>query len=81
MANTASSIFKCFLQLNDNSPLAFTFILFVLFCFFLGLHPWHMEVARLGVKLELQLPAYIRVTATWDPSCICNLHHARSLTQ
>ena len=23
------------------------------FFFFLGLHPWHMEVPRLGVKLEL----------------------------
>ena len=23
----------------------------------LGLHWWHMEVLRLGVKLELQLPA------------------------
>ena len=27
------------------------------FCF-LGLHPRHMEVPRLGVQLELQLPAY-----------------------
>ena len=25
--------------------------------FFLGLHPWHMEVPRLGVKLELHLLA------------------------
>jgi len=25
---------------------------------FLGLHLWHMEVPRLGVKSELQLPAY-----------------------
>ena len=33
--------------------------------FFLGLHPHHMEVPRLGVKLELQLPAY--ATATLDP--------------
>ena len=28
------------------------YLCFVLFCF-LGLHPWHMEVPRLGVKLEL----------------------------
>ena len=33
-----------------------------------------MEVPRLGVKLELQLPAY--TTATPDPSCICDLHHS-----
>ena len=49
-------------------------LLFVLF--FLGLHPQHAEVPRLGVdELELQLPAYIMVTATWDLSCVCNLHH------
>ena len=33
-----------------------------------------MEVSRLGVKLELQLPA--TATAAWDPSHICNLHHS-----
>jgi len=37
------------------------------FIFFLGLHLWHMEVPRLGVKLELQLPAYTTATATLDP--------------
>ena len=36
----------------------FYFILFIyLFCF-LGLHLRHMEVPRLGVELELHLPAY-----------------------
>ena len=35
----------------------------------------HMEVPRLGVKSELQLPAYTTATATRDPSRICNLHH------
>ena len=43
---------------------------------FLGLLSWHMEVSRLGVKSELQLPAYARATATWDLSHICNLHHS-----
>ena len=43
---------------------------------FLELHPWQMEVARLGVKLEQQLPAYTTATARPDPSCICNLHHS-----
>ena len=43
--------------------------------FFLGPHPWHMEVSRLGVKLELQLLAYNTDTATWDPSHVCGLHH------
>ena len=26
--------------------------------FFLGLYLWHMEIPRLGVESELQLPAY-----------------------
>ena len=39
----------------------------LLFCFvFLGPHLWHMEVPRLGVELELQLPAYTTATATPD---------------
>ena len=35
-----------------------------------------MEVPRLGVELELQLPAYATTTATQDASCICDLHHS-----
>ena len=42
---------------------------------FLGLHPWHMEVSRLGIKSELQLPAYTITTAMQDPSHVCDLHH------
>ena len=34
-----------------------------------------MEVPRLGVELELQLPAYATATAMWDPSHICDLCH------
>ena len=45
------------------------------FCF-LGLHPQHMEVPRLGVELELQLPVYTPGTATWDQSPVCDLHHS-----
>ena len=33
-----------------------------------------MEVPRLRVEWELQLPAYTTATATEDPSCICDLH-------
>ena len=33
-----------------------------------------MEVPRLGAESELQLQAYTTATATWDPSCICDLH-------
>ena len=46
-----------------------------LFCF-LGPHLQHMEVLRLGVQSELQLPPYTTVTATQDPSHICDLHHS-----
>ena len=35
----------------------------------------HMEVPRLGVKLELQPLAYTTATATPDTSCIFDLHH------
>ena len=44
---------------------------------FLGLHPWHVEVLRLGVESELQLPAYVTAsaTATLDPSRVCDPHH------
>ena len=42
----------------------------------LGLHPRHREVPRLGVHLGLWPPAYTTVTATWDPSSICDLHHS-----
>ena len=44
-----------------------------LFCF-LGPHPQHMEVPKLGVRSELQLLAY--ATATPEPSQVCNLHHS-----
>ena len=47
--------------------LAFFFFSFV----FLGLHPGHMEVPRLGVKSELKPPAYTTTTAMPDPSCVC----------
>ena len=43
---------------------------------FLGLHLQHMEVPRLGVELELQLPAYTTAKVTLDPSCICDLRHS-----
>ena len=35
-----------------------------------------MEVPRLGVESELQLPAYTTATATGDPSHVYDLHHS-----
>ena len=39
---------------------------FLFFCF-LGPHPRHMEIPRLGGKSELQLLAYATAIAKWDP--------------
>ena len=52
-------------------------LLFFFFFFGLLLGPYlqHMEVPRLGVESELQLPAYTIATAISDPSHVCDLHH------
>ena len=42
-------------------------VLFLSVFFSFGPYPQHMEVAILGVKLKLQLPAYATVTAMPDP--------------
>ena len=47
-----------------------------LFIYFLGPHMWQMEGPRLGVKSQLQLPAYATATATQDPSHVYDLHHS-----
>ena len=54
---------------------------FLFFAFFLVLHLQHMEVPRLAVEIELQLPAYTTATATPYPSHICNLHHSSQQRQ
>ena len=43
-------------------------LFFNCFFFFLGPHPWHMEVPRLGVELKLQVLAYAIITATPYPA-------------
>ena len=61
----------------SSGLLFFCFLFFV----FLGPHWQHVEVPRLGVQSELQLPAYTTVTATPDPSHICNLRHSSQQRQ
>ena len=39
-------------------------IIYLFIAFFIGPHIWYMEVPRLGVKLELQLPAYTTAIVT-----------------
>ena len=46
-----------------------------LFCFcFLGLHPWPMELPRLGVESELQLQDYTTATTMRNLSHVFDLH-------
>ena len=40
-----------------------------------------MEVPRLGVQSELQLPAYTTATAMQYLSHVCNLHHSSGQQQ
>ena len=54
----------------------FVSLFICLYFVFLGPHQRHMEVRRLGIELELQLPAFTTAIATWDPSCVCSLHHS-----
>ena len=81
---TFRSCFHCWMDSTPRPtpspvpPLLFSSSSFFFFFFFcsLGPHPQYMEIPRLGVELELQLPAYTTATAMPDPSCICNLHHS-----
>ena len=57
--------------------LSLLFLFIYLFIYlFSGPHLQHMEVPRLVVESELQLPAFATATETWDPSCVYNLHHS-----
>ena len=58
-----------------NKLICIIFFFFV-FLSFLGPHPRHVEIPRLGVELELQLPAYATATAMQDTSHIYDLHHS-----
>ena len=52
------------MELQSKEVISFFFFFFI----FLGLHPQHIEVSRLGVQSELQLLAYTIDTAMPDPS-------------
>ena len=62
---------------RPGCPARFFFFFFRLsFFFFLGLHAWHVEVPRLGVRSQLQLPTCTTATAMPEPSCVCDLRHS-----
>ena len=68
----------CFIYIVSSDLFSFELFLFFFWggVFFLGPHPRHMDVPRLGVQLELQRPAYTTATATWVLSRICDLRHS-----
>ena len=47
-----------------------------IYIYFLGQHPQHLEVPRLGVELQLQLLAYTPAIAVRDPSLVCDLRRS-----
>ena len=71
-----NSIHGTFLIKSEDILICFKMCFINFFLCFLGLHLRHMQISRLGVKLELQLLAYAIGTATWDLSHFCNLHHS-----
>ena len=62
-------------QQSDCHTYAYIYFSFFFF-FFLGPPLRHMEVPRLGVESELQLPATATATATPDLSHVCDPHHS-----
>ena len=64
-------------SLSDSSHwLPITHYTVIFFFFLLRATPVAYGSPRLGVTLELQLPAYTAVTGTPDPSNICDLQHS-----
>ena len=73
---TSSWILIIFVSAAPQQELQNSILFFPFFFVFLGLHWGHMEVSRLGVRLELQLPATATVTTMLDSSYVCDLHHS-----
>ena len=53
---------------------------YTIFFVFLGPHLQLIEVPRLGIELELQLPVYTSATAMWVLSLIFDLRHSYTYT-
>ena len=60
----------------DRLYLLYFMYLHLLLFVFLGPHPRHMEVLRVGAEMEPWPLSYTTATATQDPSCIFDLHHS-----
>jgi len=58
-----------------KKPLGSSFYFFFIFLLFRATLQ-HMDIPKLGVEMELQLPAYTTATATPDSSHIFDLYHS-----
>ena len=73
------TVIQLYSFLSDNRQFTQEYLFIYLFMFFfLGPHPWHMEILRLGVELELQLPTY--TTAISNGGSVPCLQPAPQLT-
>ena len=63
-------------EADRKSSIYYSYYCYYYYFVFLGPHPWHVEVPRLGVESESQLPAYARATAMPDLSRVFDLHHS-----
>ena len=75
--HSGARISACFLGSTGSRSETYLWVFFFSSSSFLLLHLWHMEDPRLGVKLELQLPAYATATPTHDPSRVCDPHRSQ----
>ena len=62
--------FRSYKSYKMYNEIVFCFACLFIYIFFLGPHLWHMEIPRVGVESNLQLPSFGTATATPDPSCI-----------
>ena len=66
----------CLVFILQNKPVAIVRNNSYISFFFLGPHPQHKEVPRLGVKLELYPLAYGTATAMLNQSHVCDAHRS-----
>ena len=71
LASSGLTVIHIFLVYDDFDRLFCCLFVFVI----LGPHPQHMEIPKLGVESELQLPGYTTAAAMPDQKLICSLHH------
>ena len=64
-------------EVTSHTQAHHIFSLFIFFFWlFSGLHQWHTEIPKLGVKSELQPQAYATTTAMPGLSHVCNPQHS-----